>query len=136
MLRAVTISRRASRVDRDTEMAWDGAVDSRDVQAHFSMTPMSRVLIYFLPPVSISLALDFDVLHSGNSGELRGAAAQRLNALCDLISGGCTFDLEWDGVMLSKCRRSGTAQGDCLAFDHHGCSAIESEKNAHGASQG
>jgi hypothetical protein len=136
MLRAVTISRRLSRVVRDTQVVLDGAVDSRDVQAHFSMTPMSRVLIYLLPPVSISLALDCDVLHTDSSGELRGAAAQRLHALFDLISDGCTFDLEWDGVMLSKCRRSGVAQSDCLAFDHRGLSLVESEKNAPSASHG
>ncbi|HTA88187.1 MAG TPA: hypothetical protein VK745_01375 [Polyangiaceae bacterium] len=97
---------------------------------------MSRVLIYLLPPASISLALDFDVLHSDSSGELCGAAVQRLHALFDLVSDGCTFDLEWDGVRLSKCRRSGIAHGDRLAFEHRGFSVIEGETSAPGAGHG
>lgn len=94
---------------------------------------MSRVLIYLLPPVSISLALDCDVSHTDNSGELSGAAARRLHSLFDLVSS-CSFDLEWDGVMLSKCHRSDTTSSDRFAFDHDGLSTIEREKSAPRAS--
>jgi hypothetical protein len=89
---------------------------------------LKQVIVYAIRPgAGLSTAFDVNVVHDDAGGALSGTDIERLGVF---LKSHPSFELEWDGKALSRCRTEAVVELGAIRFTHGGMSLVERVKGS------